>query len=643
MNYNLNLSDTSFTNKEFNDVYPELLGKAKELSYKWDPTVSNESDPGVTLIKEIALALDKINYASDKNALETMPFSVTQERTSRQLFQLLGYYPKWYISAETTASIAWKPDQDYIDLGYSDNTIKIPAFTQIMDDSGDYVYTLTEDVYLTDDGQLHKYHATQGFVKEFKVNNTTLITLDLITNNRLYFEDYNVAQNGIFIISKDAHDSKDINNRTFWVQKDNLGVEETGNYYYSFNVDVASNRCYIEFPTDIADLIGDGIYIYYLISNGKDGNVNANILTKLYESQITAEYTSVGNHGSDTTISLTGDSVYIRNVDLEEAGKDPESISTMYTNYNHIKGTFDTLVTLRDYNNAIYNTKAASNAVVCDRTNDVQQSYKIMASTLDDSENVVYMQEDIEDAELTPFSLKVYALKYEDIQSTASDSQNKLAYDDTFEMFDDLDVDDPLNIDSSLRNLVLLLNDDKCVQHDFSDILPNKICLLKNVAEISMTVFPTIALTKIQRDNVVSSIKNTIYVKYNSRQLRFGEEINYDDLFTNLLTSSTLIKNISLNQIQYYTYALYYSQGETFYPDGGELGITLKDQWRQVCVSDEFDYIKIISGTSTSHDDNNAYYNNAIVGWGTSSDTMTAPVKVVEQYKNQPIYFADQI
>ena len=94
MNYNLNLSDTSFTNKEFNDVYPELLGKAKELSYKWDPTVSNESDPGVTLIKEIALALDKINYASDKNALETMPFSVTQERTSRQLFQLFVTFPK---------------------------------------------------------------------------------------------------------------------------------------------------------------------------------------------------------------------------------------------------------------------------------------------------------------------------------------------------------------------------------------------------------------------------------------------------------------------------------------------------------------------------------------------------------------------
>ena len=79
----LKLSDTSYTNKEFQEIYPELLDKAKELSYKWDPTVSNESDPGVTLIKEIAIALDKINYASDKNAMETMPLSVTQERTAR--------------------------------------------------------------------------------------------------------------------------------------------------------------------------------------------------------------------------------------------------------------------------------------------------------------------------------------------------------------------------------------------------------------------------------------------------------------------------------------------------------------------------------------------------------------------------------
>ena len=615
MSYDLNLSDTSFTNKDFNDAYPELLNIAKELSYKWDPTVSNESDPGVTLIKEIALALDKINYASDKNALESMPLSVTQERTARQLFQLLGYYPKWYWSSVASVSLAWKVPNDYETTPGKINKIKIPAFTQIMDDSGEYVYTLVEDVLLTDDGEIHEYDAIQGYIKELKINNQTLITLDLIDkNNRIYFPDFNIAQNGIFIINKDAQDNQEINSRSFWTQKNNLNIEETGNTYYSFNVDTATNQCYIEFPTDIAKLIGDGIYVHYLVSNGKDGIIGIGQLNKPYDSVINATYTKSSpnwEETNDNVVKLDSDQLYIKNVDLKEVGKDPESIDDMYVNYNHIKGTFDTLVTLKDYDNAVFNTEEVSNAIVCDRTNDVQVSYRIMSSTFDESENVVYKQEKIDGEEtLTPFSLKVYALQYNDLTNTNSVEVNESAYNNTFEMYTDLEVENPTNIDSSLRQLVLLLNDEKCVQHDFVDIESEKICLLKNVAEISLTVFPTITLTKIQKENVINDIKNSIYVKYNARKLNFGEEINYDDLFTNILTSNNLIKNISLNQIQYYTYALYHSEGETATISGTT--IKLQDKWRQVCVSDETNYVRITSINPTTLSNGTIVFNNAV-------------------------------
>lgn len=589
-----NLSKTSYTNKEFSEIYPEFLQLAKELSYKWDPTVSNESDPGVTLIKEIALALDKINYSSDKNALESMPYSVTQERIARQLFQVLGYYPKWYISSEVSLSLAWKytSEEDEAEV-FETQTIKLPAFTQIKDDSNEYVYTIPTDVILSSDGTIEQTTAIQGFVKELKINNNTLITFDLLdANRRIYFPDYNVAQNGIFIINKEAKESKQINERSFWIQKDNLAIEKTGNNYYSFNVDIATNRCYLEFPADIAELIGDGIYINYLISSGRDGLIGVSQLNQLYDSSISVPYVQ---NGIDQEVTLNSDNLFIQNTAITLAGTDPESINSMYQNYNHIKGTFDTLVTLRDYDNEVFNTKEVSNAVVCDRTNDVQQSYKVVASSINDSENIIYKQEaeTYSDGRLSPFSLKVYALQYNDLTDTESTSQNKIAYDNTFEMYSDLDVENVSNIDSSLRQLTLLLNDEKCVQHDFQDIKPNKICLIKNVAEISMTVFPTVSLTKLQQEDVSNSIKNQIYKLYNARMVNFGEEINYDTLFTNLLTSSNLIKNISLNQIQYFTYALYYSKDEEDdYVSDAQNKRKIKDKWRQVCVSDEIDYVK---------------------------------------------------
>lgn len=585
----LKLSDTSYTNKEFQEIYPELLDKAKELSYKWDPTVSNESDPGVTLIKEIAIALDKINYASDKNAMETMPLSVTQERTARQLFQLLGYYPKWYISAEANVSMAWKISQDsedYESLVNSGEMVKIPAFTEIRDDSGDYVYTIPTTTFLKSNGSVEVVKAIQGVVKDLKINNTTIITLDLINqNNRVYFPDYNVAQNGIFVMNKDAAESGEVNERSFWEQKDNLYVEEPGNRYYSFNIDIPTNRCYIEFPADISDLIAGGLVIKYLVTTGRDGNSAVGQLNQLYDSSISASYVL----NPDTSITMDSDNLYIQNTSLEVTGKDPETIDDMYRNYNRIKGTFDTIVTLRDYNNAVYNTGEVSNAVVTDRTNDQQQAYRIMASTLDESENVVYMPqsgsiEEYAEDRLHPFALKVYAFQYAEISDSASESENKKAYDTTFTMYVDRDVENPFNIDSTLLQLTQLLNDERCIQHDFSDIQSNKICLLKNIAEINLMVFPNVKLTELQKQNVIDSIKNQIYKKYNSREREFGQGVDYDTLFTDILTSDALIKNVSLNQVQYYTYAIYYSEGE---------GSGVEDGWKEVCVSDEYDYINL--------------------------------------------------
>ena len=56
------LSNTSYTNKDFQSIYPELLDLVKKLTNKWDPSLSNESDPGVVLLKLNALIADKNNY-----------------------------------------------------------------------------------------------------------------------------------------------------------------------------------------------------------------------------------------------------------------------------------------------------------------------------------------------------------------------------------------------------------------------------------------------------------------------------------------------------------------------------------------------------------------------------------------------------
>ena len=61
------ITDISYTSKDFQSIYPELLDLVKKLTNKWDPSLSNESDPGVILLKLNALIADKNNYNIDKN------------------------------------------------------------------------------------------------------------------------------------------------------------------------------------------------------------------------------------------------------------------------------------------------------------------------------------------------------------------------------------------------------------------------------------------------------------------------------------------------------------------------------------------------------------------------------------------------
>jgi len=122
-------SAISYTNKDFQEVYLEIMEGVKNLSPKWDPTVSNETDPGVVLLKELALAIDKVMYSGDKNALENFPLGVTQEKTSQQIFKLLGYYPHWYRTAEISVQLSsTDTDIERTNLETSDKIV-FPMFT----------------------------------------------------------------------------------------------------------------------------------------------------------------------------------------------------------------------------------------------------------------------------------------------------------------------------------------------------------------------------------------------------------------------------------------------------------------------------------------------------------------------------------
>lgn len=567
------VQNISYTNKDFVAIYEELLDLAKQLGSKWDPSLSNESDPGVILLKLNAVIGDKCNYNIDKSVLECFPLSVTQLPNARQLFEQLGYYMKWRRSATTKVTINWIGAKSY---GYQ--YAYIQPFTMVTDAENSIIYTLlgindeisdynVSEMRLQCNGASSSAilcNAIQGVPVSLTVSGNKLITVEnLDYNNRLYFPDTLVAENGIFITN--AGEGENYNK---WQRKNNLLVENYNNYYYRFGVSADGNNCYLEFPEDVEKLFGEGVYITYIRTDSEYGNISAGYLNKFYDS-ITATL-------DGENVVLTTDVISITNNSAASNGASFEGINEAYRNYKNTVGTFNTLVTLRDYIGTIIESGFVSNCFVCDRTNDVQTTYNVLTTANNIDQLYTYIEDDIETENplLNAFSIKLYLLKYVDSTSNSS------SYRTSFEMMTE--------VDPSALSLKQYIENTKMIPHDYEPLIdPNSqyphVVFFRNIYPVNCTITTQTTLNNQQKQEIRNNIIRNLYENLSSKQIDFGDTIEYDLVYNLISESDPRIKYVSLFNMEYTTQAVYYDSTSQITFNGE---IWIDDEYNSVRPSD---------------------------------------------------------
>lgn len=597
------LSNMSYTNKDFNSIYVELLDLVKQLSSKWDPSMSNESDPGNILIKLDAIIGDKNNYNIDKNVLELFPETLSQEISARSLYKQLAYNMPWYRGATTTISMKWGGNDEY-KLDTDIISAIIPRFQMVSDESTEFVYTLLDDVIFTKFSTEANVRAIEGVITDLSINGSTLIELsNLDSNNRIYLEESNVAENGIFIIN--ANGSK----YDYWNQVENIYSVSPNSKVYEFGVDPRTNLCYLEFPQDIANLIDEGLNIKYIVTNGSQGNISPRTITKFYQ---TPTFTFGG-----TENTMPVELVLINNFSASNNGSDPESIEDAYKNYMKTAGTFHTLVTLRDYINAICNSGLVSNTVVSDRTNDVQSSYTVIVdemyskypvkecsgedyfsmykvetmadldkygpsesywsyiyqlggyiytpttydavkSTIESMGEVsnVYVRLPETNHELTAFDLRIYALQ--PIGANTSKQYTLEDYNKSFRLIPSADLED----------VKAYIEDEKSIQHDYKDIIPNRPCIFRNEYPIQMRIIPQYKLEATEIESVKLNISKALLNLLNSNNISFGEMPDYDMIYNTIINSDERIRTLILEDFKYQTKVIWWDDDKHAFYSG---------------------------------------------------------------------------
>jgi len=548
----LNLSPTK---KDFVQIWNELLEVAGRLSERWDPTSTNESDPGIVILKALAGIADKLNYNIDKNTLEAFMPTAAQEDSMRKLCDMLGYNVKYYRSAETAVTIRYynsEPSDDEksaLEIG-----LAIPKFTAITNGDQDINYFTTNqtDVYISSTTPSITLSCMEGqIVKCESTSDNNVITASQISErNRFYLPEAQIAENGIFVYNV-AFDQKDGAN---WEKVDNLNIQRRGSRVFKFGYDSYEGRPYIEFPEDYSELINDGLFIYYARTSGANGNISARTLSQLEPpsswSGISAESFSVENAFAATT------------------GANLETINQAYNSFKKTIGTFETLVTCRDYMNKIYTMTAddtgkplVSNVLVTDIRNDLNRAITIcscddagifykdtpltapVTKTLKVKDgNVVKMvTAEVEEPVINHFDLVLYPFKaYNQIRGNVTDIQE--VYDSSFKYNPKM-----------LTDIKSKLDDYKTIAHTIKEPRLGDVISINNYLRLNAVIGTNTKITVEERTLLVDTIKIALANAFNMRELDFGEEIPFDSIVEVIEKADARIKIVSLAEPALYT------------------------------------------------------------------------------------------
>ena len=513
----LQISNKSYTNKDFEAVYTELLTYAEKLSKRFSPVNSNESDPFVVLLKLVAFVTDKVNYNVDKNILEAFMASCTQEKSMRELCDMLGYHMHYYEAATTEVIFKYK-----FTGAEGDSDIKIPKFSTVTD-GNNIQYVTIQDAYIKNNtGVSESTPVIQGKRKTFTVLGSDKILLENINNNKLYFPELYVAQNGTFISDKSGET---------WQIVDNLNIQQYGSKVYKFGFDTMINQPYLEFPDWIAEIIGSGLSIDYIVTEGVSGNVGVKELTDVVRL----------NKPADDKIKDSD--IIVVNSSAATNGKNIETIDEAYEGFKKTIGTFETLVTCRDYANYIYKnmSKQVSNIQVADRRSDI--NYALNVVEYDDYGPTVKSESAIRGINanelclypLKPLTNNTYTgLKY--VNNSGEEVFVTGGYDDAYR---------PLSNITPIKNR---LEDSKTISHDYKELKNDDLYLIKDNYELSVVISTAYKVNVLEQLDIKYNIKNALIKEFNSRTLDWGEEIPFDKLVEVMMNADNRITNISLMQ-----------------------------------------------------------------------------------------------
>ena len=403
----------NYTSRDYNSLVDEFKAIVPKLTSLWYPDA--DADPGTVLLKILASTADMLGVNLDWVANEVFAPSVSQRKDAEKVFGLIGYTLGWYRAARTEVTFTNNTESTVsLDFGFNgSNFATLTASTDITGQARTITYnilpktssygasasrsvrsTITTDIdvfaesdiedlprggsctRVAIEGELRSYSIPVSKVKE----QNYVITLP----------SQHIDTTAIWVKAKsNMSDSQYL--ATQWVQCETTAefIEPEPRYAVTYDNYSNAQVTISNYLNQLENYDNNYLIIYWIDCSGVIGCVSKDVLGNLMLAKPTSSY--VPNDGQITPSNLANTIEFPNTYTV--TGSSPETAREAYYNSRNYINTWNSLVTLPDYNRFLNREAGVDCGVVIDCQKAVEINMAIYNDTnlTDDQKSKMYI------------------------------------------------------------------------------------------------------------------------------------------------------------------------------------------------------------------------------------------------------------
>lgn len=376
-----------YTSRDYESILQEFKDLVPKLTDLWKPEA--EADPGMVLLKVLASASDMLGTNLDLLATELYANTMTQRKNAEKVLGLIGYTLGFYVGATTEITIVNNTEDTLeMDFGFNgSNWATLNAYTDITNNTRTITYnilpctngygatdtrsireitTTNVDVFASSDkvtlepGESVTRVAAEGTVRSYQVPVSTVKQ----NNYVITLPSQHIDPTKVWLMAKaNSTDNEFLN--TQWIQCETVSGFVDPEPRFAVTYDNYSNAqiTVSSYLNQLDNYENNYLVVYWLDVSGAIGCVGEDVLTNLLFA--VDQPMEIAVDSGDITIYNLSNTVELPHT-YTVTGDSPETAHEAYLNSRNYINTWDSLVTLPDYNRFLKREAGIDTGVVID-------------------------------------------------------------------------------------------------------------------------------------------------------------------------------------------------------------------------------------------------------------------------------------